>query len=66
MSITRTTVQLILCSQVFKKIKGIVLEQFMQEDTLSETDTVVELLKFILFVMRRACPKIHADYSSLN
>ena len=41
MSITRTTVQLILCSQVFKKIKGIVLEQFMQEDTLSETDTVV-------------------------
>ena len=57
---------LILCSQIFKKIKTALTEQFIQEDSLFETDTILELLRFMLFVMRRACPKIQTDYSHLN
>jgi hypothetical protein len=59
-------VQLILCSQIVKKVKVALTEQLLQEDTLAETDTVLELLRFMLFVMRRACPKIQGDYYAFN
>ena len=36
-SIIYTTLQLILCSQIFKKIKYAVCEQFIDEKTLQET-----------------------------
>lgn len=66
LTITDTTVQLILCSQIFKKVKTALTEQLLQDDTLTETDTVLELLKFMLLVMRRASPRIQVEFSPLD
>ena len=66
LTITDTTVQLILCSQIFKKVKIALTEQLLQDDTLTETDTVLELLKFMLLVMRRASPRIQVEFSPLD
>lgn len=63
MTITDTTVQLILCSPIFKKIKTVITEQFAQEDMLMETETVIEMLRFILFVLRRSQPKLEPVHS---
>lgn len=55
MTILDTTVELILCSQILKKIRP-VLEQFVQEEAVTETELTTEMLKFVLHILRKPVP----------
>lgn len=55
--ILNTTLQLILCSQIFKKVNYAVREQLVEEQQLRQTDLVQEMLKFLLLVLRKSYEK---------
>ncbi len=61
-SIINTTLQLILCSQIFKKVKYAACEQFMEDGQLQETELVQEMLKFLLIVLRKSHIKYFCTY----
>lgn len=63
MSIVNTTVQLIVCSQIFKKIRNLLMEQLYFEETLLETELTSEALRFMLFVIRKSHARITPIYS---
>lgn len=52
--ILNTTLQLIMCSQIFKKVKLALTEQYIEDDTLIETELVQEMLRFVLIVLRKS------------
>lgn len=60
--ILHTTLQLIMCSQIFKKVKIALAEQYIEDESVVETELVQEMLRFVLIVLRKSHTRYKCIY----
>ena len=51
-----------MCSQIFKKVKIALAEQYIEDESVVETELVLEMLRSVLIVLRKSHTRYKCIY----